>query len=175
MAYADLVTIQATDPGSVLTAAWCDQARDNDEFLIDPPACSVFHSTTQSVATSTFTVLSADSEVFDNDAMHSTVTNTARITAQTAGRYLLFTRHNWQANTTGSRVIQYRVNGVDPGATAQQLAALPVATAGINTQLSAAWSLVLAAGDYVEVAGWQNSGAALNVTLEEFSAVFLTR
>jgi hypothetical protein len=175
MPYADLATVQATDPGDPLSAAWCDQVRDNHEFFIDPPACSTFHTAAVSVPTSTFTVFNANSETFDNDSMHSTVSSTSRLTCQTPGRYLCFARHNWSANANGSRAMQYRINGVNPGSTAQQLMTVPAATAGVNTQVSSMWTLVLAAGDYVEIAGWQNTGGALNAVLEEFAAIFLTR
>jgi hypothetical protein len=175
MAYIDPNTVHNPATGTVAPAAWGDTIRDDLEFLIDPPACSARNSTTQSINNTTFTVLTANSENFDNNAMHSTVTNTSRITCQTAGRYLFFTRHRWATNGTGARVIQYRINGVDPGATAQQLMAVPAAGGGVDHQHTATWSLTLAAGDYVEVAGYQDSGVALNVTLEEFAATFLTR
>ena len=173
MAYADLVTIQATDPGSVLTAAWCDQARDNDEFLIDPPACSVSHSTTQSLTNNTSTSLSADTETFDNDAMHSTVTNNNRITIQTPGRYLLIVTMSFANGTLGSRAAAFRVNGTTayPG---QFLATTPSPNTH-TLEMNAARTLVLAAGDYVEARAYQDNGGALNVQLLEFAATYLTR
>ncbi len=175
MPYVDLNTIHNPATGTIAPATWGDQVRDNLEFLIDPPACSVFHNTTQTITTSTFTVLSANSENYDNNGMHSTVTNTSRITIQTAGRYLFFARHRWAGNATGARAMQYRINGVDPGGTAQQLMALPAAPAGINHQHAASWTLVLAVSDYVETVAYQDSGGNLNVTLEEFGATYLTR
>ena len=51
MGYAALSTIQTIATGQVFTAATLQQANDNDEFLVDPPACSVYLSTTQTVAT----------------------------------------------------------------------------------------------------------------------------
>ena len=88
------------------------QVRDNLEFLIDPPACSVFNTVAQSLATGSATVLDANSENFDNDAMHSNVTNNSRITVQTAGRYLFYTRVEFAANATGVREIRFNKNGV---------------------------------------------------------------
>ena len=44
--------------------------RDDLEFLIDPPACSVYNSAVQVVATSTAATLLANSENFDNASMH---------------------------------------------------------------------------------------------------------
>lgn len=172
MPYVDLNTIHNPATGTIAPATWGDQVRDNDEFLIDPPVCSAFHNTTQVIATSTFTTLNANSENFDNDAMHSTVTNTSRITATTAGRYLIAITLAYQANTTGSRVIAWRLNGAG---TDFQRAAVPAATAGVETVLSTLFPVVLAASDFIEVRAWQNSGGNLNVTLNDFTAAFLTR
>jgi hypothetical protein len=175
MPYVDPQSVHNPATGTVAPATWGDTVRDDLEYLIDPPACSVFNSTTQSTTTSTWTTLTADSENFDNNAMHSTVSNTSRITIQTAGRYLFFARNDWASNTAGSRVMRYKINGTDPGATLQQLMAIPATTTGINTQLAATWTLVLAAADYVEVEAWQNTGGNLQLVLREFGATFFTR
>lgn len=170
MAYADLATIQATDPGDVLTAAWCDQARDNEEFLINPPACSVYASSAQSVANATFVSLTANSEYFDNDSMHSTATNTSRITIQTAGRYLLSATIAYTAGS-GRRFSQFLVNGT----TAYDGDGRPAIGGGSDDKIVMTRTLVLAASDYVEVQANQNTGGNLNVTLREFVALFMTR
>ena len=53
MPYTDPQTIHNPATGTVAPATWGDILRENSEFLIDPPACSVTHSTTQSIATAT--------------------------------------------------------------------------------------------------------------------------
>lgn len=170
-AYADLATIQATDPGDILTAAWCDQVRANEEVLVDPPACSVYNSSAVSLSNDTATVLNADTENYDNDSMHSTVTNTSRITIQTAGRYLLTAAVGFAANATGNRSIEFKLNGVAlSGGTLLASSGSTNSTAIVLTR-----TLVLAAADYVEVTATQRSGGALNTTLSEFAALFLTR
>lgn len=172
MAYADLATIQDTDPGDILTAAWCDQVRDNEEFLIDPPACSVFASAGQVVNDATVTTLTANSETFDNDSMHSTSSNTSRITAQTAGRYDVDCRVNFQADITdGRRVIRFLKNGVDVVTAASQRNVID----GNSITISGSMKAVLAAGEYIEVQVFHNAGNNLSVTLEEFAATFITR
>lgn len=172
MAYVDLATIQATDPGDILTAAWCDQVRDNGEFFIDPPACSVYHPASATLTNNTLTVLAANSENFDNDSMHSTVSNTSRITCQTPGRYLFIANITFDANATGGRLLDFAVNGTTLTGSGMQLPS-PGSSAPIN--LSYARMITLAAGDYVETRARQVSGGGLVVTLIEFGATFMTR
>ena len=171
MAYADLVTIQATDPGDILTAAWCDQVRDNDEFLIDPPACSI-SDVAQSVSNNTTTTLGGTAtESFDNDSMHSNVSNRSRITAQTAGRYLLISSVAFTANPTGFRRSSFLVDGT----TAIGGMTIEPDDGVANLRLTSARAVVLSAGQYVEVTCLHTGGFAIDCTLDEFVAIFLTR
>lgn len=173
MAYADLATIQDTDPGDILTAAWCDQARDNDEFFIDPPACSVYASSGQTLTstTGTPTALTADSEFYDNDSMHSTSTNTDRITINTAGRYQFFACVEFQADADGARFVEFMHNGT----TRYFVEQIPPAGATLETIISGSRSIVCAVNDYVVVRARHNAGNNLSVELNEFSARFITR
>jgi hypothetical protein len=171
VAYADLATVQTTDPGDVLTAAWCDQVRDNEEFLIDPPACSVFASGAQSVADDTGTDLTANSENFDNDSMHSTSSDTARITIQTPGRYLVFGQVVFAADADGRRALLFRVNN-----TTDYNVQAVLSVGAINSMaISGVRALTLAAGDYVTCRVVHTAGGSLNVTLNEFASFFMTR
>lgn len=171
MAYVDLDTIAVINPGDPVPAAWFQQARDNLEFLIDPPACSVFHSDDlTAVADTTNTVLPADSENFDNDGMHDPVTNNSRITIQTAGRYLFSANVTFEASSSGYRRLTFLVNGTT-GNRAIQIAASPT----LETRVTATRAFALAAGDFVEVEVAQSSGGSLNCGLREFAATWLTR
>jgi hypothetical protein len=168
--YVDLNTIHNPATGTVAPATWGDQTRDNLEFLIDPPACSVFHSGTQSLVSGAATIMEADSENFDNDAMHSNVTNNSRITIQTAGRYLLYARSNFASNATGVRETRFQKNG------ALLVTAFTGPPAnGANTRYVATISVVAAVADYFEVAFNQTSGGNLTTSLDEFTALYLTR
>lgn len=171
MPYADLASIHTPATGAFAPAAWGLQIRANFEALIDPPACSVFASASQSVASSSTTTLTADSENYDNDGMHSTVSNTSRITIQTPGRYLFSARVSFAAGNSGIRqVLLYR-----NGAEALGSCLLPTAGGGFSTSFVVTTTALMSAGDYVETRVLHTQGTNLAVTLAEFSALRITR
>ncbi|MFZ5863024.1 MAG: hypothetical protein ACOYXR_09320 [Nitrospirota bacterium] len=169
MAYAALSTIQTIAAGEVFTAATLQQANDNGEFLIDPPACSIKETTAQSIANTTAVALTADEENYDNDSMHSGTDS--KVYAQTAGRYLLIATVAYAANATGERGVIFRVDGT----TSYNSLVIPTRGAGSTTYVTGVRTLVFTAGQYVECMGYQNSGGALNTNLNEFAVLFLTR
>ena len=171
MAYAALSTIQTIATGQVFTAATLQQANDNDEFLVDPPACSVYLATTQTVATSTAATLLADTEYFDNNSMHSTVTNTGRITAQTAGRYLFFTTVSFPADADGSRRVDFRIDGT----TSYECMNIASNSSVSAVTITGCRAFTLTAGQYVEVRIIHTAGNNLAVSFLEFGAMLLTR
>ena len=146
MSYQALTALMTIAAGEVLTAAVVQQINDNGEFLIDPPACSIKETTAQSLADNTSTAMTSNEENFDNDSMHSTVTNTSRITIQTAGRYLISATVAFAANTVGVRYIAFRVNGT----TYYDFAQVD-ATQTLGTEISGMRPVVLAAAAYVEI------------------------
>lgn len=170
MPYTDPQTVLNPTAGQPMTAAWGDTVRDDLEFLIDPPQCSVYASGVQSVANNSTTTLTADSENYDNDSMHSTVTNTSRITFTTAGRYEVFANVNYAANSTGYRRLSFLLNGTTTYG-GQTVAAAPT----VATRLAATRTIVAAASDYVEVQVVQTSGGNLDVTMDEFRAKYESR
>lgn len=172
MAYVDIATLQTIAAGQPLSAATVQQIRDNGEFFIDPPACSIFNNGTQNVTSGGGnTVLTADSENYDNNSMHSTASNTSRITIQTAGRYLLIATIVFPANASGFR----RGSILHNGTTSYGGLSGIVDSSNSGVRLTSVRTLVLAASDYVEATAHQTSGSTLAVTLEEFVAIFLTR
>lgn len=172
MALVDLATVQTIATGQPFLAATLQQIRDNFEFLADPPACSVYNSAAATLSSSvSLQTLSANSENFDNDSMHSTSSNTSRITIQTDGRYLVFGSVNFAANTSGRRALAFVVNG---STTYNVGGAHPVQTAN-SMAMSGVRAVVLTAGDYVELQVVQSSGGDLDVTLSEFAVFWMTR
>lgn len=175
MPYVDTQTIDNPTAGQPIPAAWADQVRNNLEFLIDPPAASVYNSADQTVADNTPTDLTADSEFFDNDSIHSTSTNTARLTIVTAGRYLFFSTVRFTADVDGIRNVKFR--HVTPAAvtTDYECQQIPSGSAVSNTIITATRTIVCAAGDYVMTRVNHTAGANNDVRLFEFGCTFLTR
>lgn len=172
--YVDLATIHNPATGLVIPSAWGDQIREDFEALVDPPAVSCFNSVGQNCATATNVILTADSENYDNDGMHSTVSQTSRITIQKAGRYeVRATVLGPVANTfAGSKrlLVDFLVNGVTVYFGDARLLGDPV-----TVRCSPTRNIVFAAADYVEVRVNQNSGITAAVTLDEFAATRITR
>lgn len=173
MALVDISTLQTIATGQPFLAATLQQIRDNQEFYADPPACSVYNSTVQELTTSgTSLALTADSENFDNDSMHSTATNTSRITVQTGGRYEAIATVQFEANATGIRNVFFRRDGT-PGDDFVGLR-VDAASSGV-TNITATRRVVMTAGQYLECFALQTSGGALDAELLEFSLQWITR
>lgn len=122
--------------------------------------CSVYKSGLQSINTATYTALTWDLENYDTDSIHSTVSNTSRFTVPTGkgGKWLLSGTLQYASNSTGQRGGAIYINGVLYSYMNQLQS-----TGALDIILSSAVVLNLAAADYVEVYGWQNSGGALDV------------
>lgn len=148
--------------GAILTEAQLDTLSDDITFLANPPHCRVYNSAAWSHATSgSYLAVAFDSERKDTDTMHSTATNTSRISFTTAGWYDVGGHLEFAANATGVRGIQIRLNG----ATVLFQSVVPTFGAGIGHSMAAATSYQFSATDYVELMAYQNSGGALNVSL----------
>jgi len=147
--------------------------RDNSGFLHDPPTARVFHSVDQSITDATDTVLAFDSERFDTDTIHGAGANT-KLTATTAGKYLIVANITWEANATGIRFCGIRLNGTTMIGQVRQ-----PAIASVDVDQNPTTLYQLAATDYVEVLVRQESGGALNVKVAgnvspEFSMVWVS-
>lgn len=124
------------------------------------PRATVYNSAAQSLANDTITAITFDSETLDVGAMHSTSSNTSRVTvpANGAGLYLIFGSVRYASNATGQRQARLKKNGTTD-------LALDTLTVVAATSIAAAHARAivdLAAGDYVELYGYQNSGGALD-------------
>jgi len=147
--------------GELISAAIMNtHIRDNQIQLYNGmPAARVFHSVNQAINNNALTVLTFDTERFDNDTIHDGV-NPTRLTCVTAGKYQITANIAWAANVNGRRGLWLYLNGATTIAGVQQ----PIdAVAGWGEQsLSTLYDLV--ATDFVETQVYQNSGGALNIT-----------
>ena len=122
-----------------------------------PDGARVYNSANQSIADKTTTALTFDSERYDNGGLHSTTSNTSRLTAQKAGKYYIWANVQLAANATGLRTLTLRRNGTTGIANLQrQGLSSPPFTETISTIAH------LAAADYVEVTLYQDSGVSLS-------------
>ena len=131
--------------------------------------CSVSNVTnsTVSATNNTVTTIPFDTEAYDTDGFHSTVTNTSRMTipAGKAGKYICTAKFRWDTNTTGTRFITYVINGTDTNYNNLQ----PFAASPYSTH-TAVFSL--AVGDYIECAAYQDSGGTRTVNLNQQQSLF---
>lgn len=126
--------------------------------LETPPACLASTSTAQTINNSSTTTLSFNRERFDNNGMHSESANTSRITAITAGVYLISGWLVWSGNAAGER----RVDLVTGGNTFAQDERVTMQADAFSHPFQSIWKF--AAAEYFEVQVHQNSGATLQVT-----------
>lgn len=120
---------------------------------------SVYNVGNQSCANGTETLLTFDSELFDIDGMHSTSSNTSRLTCVTPGTYQVSGYIAFDANATGVRYLALYKNGALVG----YPSTIPASSAGVSSSLALSHIIQLVVGEYLEVKAYQSSGGALNV------------
>lgn len=148
-------------PGLVIPAAWGDAVDAGLDYLATLKArARVYNSAAQSIANSTTVALTFNSERFDIGGCHSISSNTSRLTVPTAqdGSFLIGGGVSFAANASGLRQLLIRLNG----STVIAQSALNNNGAGSGTEFPITTFYQLAAGDYVELCAFQNSGGALN-------------
>lgn len=146
--------------GEYPTAAMLNtHLRDNVSFLANPPACRVRNTVDIPISNNTATALTFGAERWDTDSMHSTTTNTGRITINTAGLYNVYACVEFEPNNSGYRSAWFRVNGSSIiGAGTVSAAA---SSAGTNVVVATTWRFT--AGDYIELLVQQTSGGSIDV------------
>ena len=120
---------------------------------------SVYNSATQVIADSTFTVLTFDSEEFDTDSYHSTITNTGRITCTSEGKYLFNAQATFPIGTTGRLLMRFRKNGTTTVETGSFDYAFG---ASGDDSVSISKILDVEANDYFEFLVYQTTGGDLD-------------
>jgi hypothetical protein len=124
--------------------------------------CSVYKSSTQSIADGSGTTVTYNAEYYDTDAFHDNSTNNSRITIPSGkgGKYLITVNLIIAANTTGVRIIGLLKNG--DFTNGQQLLNVSAPSTG-SGRLSGATVMDLAVSDYIEVQVFQNSSGSLDL------------
>lgn len=129
----------------------------------------VFHNANQSIPNLTATILAFNSERYDTDTIHDPVINNSRLTAKTAGKYVIIGNIFWTSFVGGRRTFNFRLNGATIIANEE----MPIAPGGISYgALSTIYDLAL--NDYIELAVFQSSGAGLSILVSaNFSPEFM--
>jgi hypothetical protein len=122
-----------------------------------PHRCLLTNNAAQTISNSTLTIVTFNTETFDDYGMHSTSSNTGRINILRTGQYWMFAFTIFASATAGLRQIYYKVNGSYTQATI-----FPIA-AGSETQVYFPALVNLTAGDYVEMVVWHSNGGNLNI------------
>lgn len=154
----DLNSIHTPAPGTVPPAAWFEQARANFEALLGIPAVEV-RRFNESIPTNTateipFPVVGIDS--IDTDGMHDPAVNNSRLTAKTAGLFVVIASLVFPEGSVGWSLVLRR-NG------SQIFRANQPAISGFRTGLNVVRLVPMNVGDYVTVAALQFSGSTRTV------------
>ena len=179
MPYVDPQSIHNPATGTSPPASWGDNVRDNVVWLAgdaasggSKPMCRVYNNADQNVATATFTALTFNSERYDVGGMHSTTTNTSRITIPSGGGgiYHVGAAIRFASSTAGTtRLLRLYLNGTT------YITGIETSYVGGtgDTQLSTSCDYKFAAGDYIEAVVFQNTGGILAVlTASAYSPEF---
>ena len=156
--------------GDVLTASDMNTyVSDNTDFLNTPPSARVYNNADIEIANETTTALTFNTERWDNNTIHSTSSNTGRLTCRTAGLYYIYGHVSFASSTdtisstdtdTRARSCAIRLNGTTSLAS---VGTSPIASGTLQTSYSVSTTYSLAVDNYLELVVYQNSGGALDI------------
>lgn len=133
------------------------------------PRAVVTNTAAQTIPTATSTVVTFDTESVDVGGLHSTSSNTGRLTCPAAGDGLYAVKGfvSWVGNATGGRQIAIKKNG-----STQYANVIVPGNVTYGPSGGTSIDLPLVAGDYVELVVYQDSGGNLNISADQrFSMV----
>lgn len=133
--------------------------RDWITALANPPACRLYHSSTQTMNNGAFTTVAFNTEAYDTDGMHDTVTNNSRITINKAGLYVIQSCLAVPGDADGERITEFLINGSIEAAFERRGA--NVTTGGDILPLTLVRKF--AASDYIECRFYHTAGANLTM------------
>lgn len=158
--YIDPQTVHNPTTGTSPPASWGDTVRDDLQLFSTPPSVKAIRTAVQSLANATHTALAFNAaDQWDTDSFHSTTVNNTRITVPTGlgGIYHITGAAIFGPGADAIRNVRIMLNGVTQIAVIQQ-------TQGDDFGVTLSVLYKLAAGNYVELTCYQNSGAAVNGT-----------
>lgn len=155
--------------GAVLTAAQLNQLGTVLTFVENPPQCSAYHSSASTTTTATWLVVPLQSETYDvvqsgDTPAHDNTTNPSRIYFRTAGKYEIAGQITFAFNSTGTRQAEVKLNAGGVESAGTQLFFTVQGAVGSSVQTAVPivpFVITVAAGDYIEVFAYQDSGGNL--------------
>lgn len=149
-------SLASKSSGDTITASDWAAAFENVRWLNYPPAAIVRRYASQTVSTATWTAVSFnEADYYDPWGFHSPTTNPSRITVPSgcAGVYSMTATFDWQGGAPGTLAsCRFVLNG------STVIGENGVSNNATTGCASTHWSL--AAGDYIEMQVYQNSGAS---------------
>lgn len=133
------------------------------KFIGDPPCARAYNQTTV-IGTGAVTAMNFSLERFDTDTIHDNTTNNGRLTATTAGKYLISLYVAWPGNVTGERRISIRDKNGTEIAIVRALANTAAGPVQTEQELTTLWDA--AATDWFDATGYQTSGGNLTPVAE---------
>lgn len=127
------------------------------------PHCILRNAATQSIGDGAWTGMSFDTEDEDVGAMHSTASNSSRVTITSTGIYRLTATVYFNANSSGLRGLRFAKNDVTLLPTAAFAQGISVNGVG-NGMCISALHRFSTSGDWVTAQAFQNSGGNLNIS-----------
>ncbi|MDH6123856.1 MULTISPECIES: hypothetical protein [unclassified Kitasatospora] len=151
-------------PGNFITGAlWNANVYNGLTFLLNPPVFVGTQATAQSIANTSWWTISLDSTIVDTYGGHSNTVNNSRYTVQVAGWYTIAGGFAMVPVNGSLRAVGVWING------SQALAGTGYAF-GCDGNFEG-WAALptrdyyLNVGDYVQLVGWQGTGAAQNTSM----------
>jgi len=124
----------------------------------NPPACRVYNNVTQNLVTG-FTTLTFNTERYDTDNMHSTVSNLTRITFNTAGLYEVYAGVAFDGSISGERIISIFLNGNGANEVVTKRDSVNTTGGGTTWQVSTIGKFAVA--DFIEVRCYNSTGSTI--------------
>jgi hypothetical protein len=158
--FVDPQSIHNPAAGSKPPASWGDTVRDGLVALAAPPGCVVSRTAVQSFASGTEAALTfTATDTRDTDAFHTASSATVTVPTGFGGLYLVTAKTLFGAHATGYRMQRLTLNASE--VTRDTTASISGST---STGMTTSLTVVLAAGDDLQLLLYQNSGSALDCT-----------
>lgn len=159
-------SIPSFSSGAVLTAAQMTTIATDLALAGNRPQAFAYQTSVQSVGYGSTATMSFQAETVDTDGIHSTASNTYRMTCATAGYYLMTGSIIYDASATGMRAAYIEKFTTATSATAPVLGSLSyvISSSGTYPTTVTTPSVVvsMAVGDYIQLTGFHTAGAGLN-------------